>query len=67
MTHERDIIHENGVFWVLRKNGVFYVMVVTGTHSISDSAYPTADLAVARCDYMAGRSRSAVKIDSTKC
>lgn len=53
MIKEKDIKHENGRFWVLHKSRVFYVMRSKDTHSVSDSAYATLDLAVARCDYLA--------------
>lgn len=55
MIKEKDIMHENGKFWVLRKGGVFYVMVAEVTHSSSDSAYEDLSLAIYRCDYLARR------------
>ena len=55
MIKVKDIIHENGEFWVLKQNGVFYVMVSGVTCSSSDSAYDDADLAISRCDYLARR------------
>lgn len=61
MIREKDIVHENGKFWVLKKCGVFYVMASVGTHSVSDSCYHTADLAVCRCDYLARRQGSKMK------
>ena len=56
--NERDILHENGQWWVLRMRGLLYVMRAGITHSTSEStAYPdTPDglsIAKARCDYMA--------------
>lgn len=54
----KDIIHENGKFWVLNQSGVFYVMAASVTHSKSDSAYDNADLAIARCDYLARRAEA---------
>lgn len=56
MIKEKDIMHENGKFWVLRKDGVFYVMVSGVTHSSSDSAYEDLSLAICRCDYLANRA-----------
>lgn len=56
MIKEKDIMHENGKFWVLRKGGVFYVMVAEVTHSSSDSAYEDLSLAIYRCDYLARRA-----------
>lgn len=53
---EKDIIHENGKFWVLKNKDGYHVMVCGVTHSTSDSSYAQADLAVARCDYLAKRS-----------
>lgn len=60
MVKVKDIIHENGKFWVLKQNGVFYVMVNGVTCSNSDSAYDNADLAIHRCDYLAGRTEAKV-------
>lgn len=53
----KDILHENGAFWVVRRNGLFYVMQTGVTHSTSDSAYADESLAVARCDYLAKRAK----------
>lgn len=58
MIKVKDIIHENGKFWVLEQKGVFYVMVGGVTGSNSDSAYDGADLAIARCDYLARRTEA---------
>ena len=59
---ESDIMHEVGDYWVARQKGTYVVYKVGGTHSISDSAYAkTADglsIAIARCDYLAGRASS---------
>ena len=57
----KDISHENGVYWVLkdREAGVYWVFKTGVTHSTSDSSYTLDDdglsLAIARCDYLAGR------------
>ena len=69
MTRERDIIYENGAYWVLNTNHratlqrTYMVMKDETTFSISDSAYAhTPDglsLAIARCDYLAGRAKLA--------
>ena len=56
MIREKDIMHENGKFWVLRRDGVFYVMVSGVTFSQSDSAYDDLSLAISRCDYLASRT-----------
>lgn len=56
MIREKDIMHENGRFWVLARDGVFYVMVSVVTHSSSDSAYEDLSLAIRRCDYLARRA-----------
>lgn len=53
---EKDIIHENGKFWVLKNKDGYYVMVCGTTLSTSESSYAQLDLAVARCDYLAKRS-----------
>lgn len=52
---EQDIIHENGNFWVGKTKSDFTVFVVGATHSVSDSTYEDLSVAVARCDYLAGR------------
>lgn len=65
MLREKDIVHENGNYWVLddqRARPKAYVVFKVGvTHSVSDSAYQhDADgrsIAIARCDYLAGRSK----------
>jgi len=57
----KDIAYENGGYWVLkdRDAGALIVFKAGVTHSVSDSAYKLdADglsLAIARCDYLAGR------------
>lgn len=55
MIKEKDIIHENGKFWVLKNKDGYHVMVTGVTHSISESSYETSDLAITRCDYLAKR------------
>lgn len=50
---ERDILHENGAFWVLKAGGAFHVMRQGITHSTTESAYADLSLAKARCDYLA--------------
>jgi hypothetical protein len=57
MTRERDIVHENGIYWVhADKDGSFTVYKVGITHSVSDSTYADKSLAIARADYLAKRS-----------
>lgn len=56
MFKEKDIMHENGKYWVLNDKGVYYVMISGFTHAKSDSAYGSLDLAIARCDYLACRN-----------
>ena len=57
---EKDIIHENGDYWVLRERDAYYVMQTGVTHSTSDSAYSPDDdgksIAIARCNYLARRT-----------
>ena len=50
-----QIKYERGDVWVLEKDGAFYVMITGVTHSTSDSAYETLELAIIRCDYLATR------------
>lgn len=52
---EKDIMHENGKFWVLKNKQGFHVMISGVTHSVSESSYERLDLAVTRCDYLANR------------
>ena len=59
MTRERDIVHENGNYWVhADRDGSFTVYAVGITHSVPDSTYDDKSLAVARCDYLAKRRPS---------
>lgn len=55
---ERDILHENGGYWVTKHNGLFIVMKNGATHSVMVDGVGYADksLAIARCDYLAKRS-----------
>lgn len=53
---EKNIMHENGKFWVLKNKQGFHVMISGVTHSVSDSSYEQLDLAIARCDYLANRA-----------
>lgn len=55
MFKEKDIMHENGKYWVLNDKGVYCVMISGFTHAKSDSAYRSLSLAIARCDYLASR------------
>lgn len=52
---EKDIVHENGNFWVGQDKGTFVVFCAGATHSVSDSAYEDQSVAIARCDYLAKR------------
>lgn len=59
MLKEKDIMHENKTFWVMRdkyKNCETYtVMQNVGNHSVSqdDCTYPSLCIAIARCNYLA--------------
>lgn len=54
---EKDILHENGQFWVTCIRGLYYVMKSGITHSTSEpTAYADLSLAIARCNYQAKRS-----------
>ena len=56
MTRERDIIHENGIYWVhADRDGSFSVFRNGVVNAVSDSTYDDKSLAVARCDYLAKR------------
>lgn len=63
MTLEKDIVHENGDFWVLRnraKRSSYDVMKNLGTHSMTFQSFAfDADgmsLAIAYCDYNARKA-----------
>lgn len=53
----KDVKHENGKYWVMEQSGVFYVMVSGPAGSNSESAYAELEVAIARCDYLAGRQK----------
>ena len=53
----KTVKHENGKYWVMEQSGVFYVMASGPAGSNSESAYAELDVAVARCDYLAGRQK----------
>jgi hypothetical protein len=65
---ESDIKHENGDFWVC-DNRTQYTVYRTGlTHSVADSSYAHNEnglsIAIARCDYLATRSKRAKNADA---
>ena len=72
MIKEKDIVHENGKYWVMRnrKEGCYSVMVSGVTHSVSDSHYSLDDdglsIAVARCDYLAQRVDRSRRLDKER-
>lgn len=59
----KDIVHENGDYWVARdkKHKAYIVYKNVITHAVSDSAYSLDEdglsIAIARCDYLAGRNK----------
>ena len=57
MTRERDIVYENGDFWVCSADRQYTVYKTGPTHSTADSSYPLTpagkSIALARCDYLA--------------
>ena len=64
----KDIIHENGRFWVLRDKRAYTVMVSGITHSIGESAYPLTNdglsIAKYRCNYLIKRHDTDDKVDT---
>lgn len=62
---EKDIKHENGMFWVLDDKTSYDVMCSGITHSTMDSAYHHNEdglsIAVARCNYLAKRFPKGLK------
>ena len=58
MVKEKQIVHENGDFWVLQEKAkVFTVMKAGITHSTSIQSFDDLSLATAYCDYKANRSK----------
>ena len=59
MLKEKDILHENKTFWVMRDKHAgcetYTIMRNVGTHSTSQDycTYPNLSVAIARCDYLA--------------
>ncbi len=49
----KDIIYENGPYWVLKNKSGYHAMVTGITNSVSDSSYDDPSLAIARVDYFA--------------
>lgn len=50
---ERDIIYENGQYWVMKYKDLYYVMKTGFTHSTSDdTAYKELDIAITYVDYL---------------
>lgn len=56
---ERDILHENNGYYVAKnKNGLYLVFVPKLTYAESEeTGYEDLSLAVARCNYLAGRNK----------
>ena len=59
MIKEKQIVHENGIFWVF-EDAVQYTVYKNGiTHSISDGSYEKNEdgktIAIARCNYLSKR------------
>lgn len=58
MLREKDIMHENKTFWVMRDKHnnceTYIIMQNVGTHSVSQDycTYPNLSVAIARCDYL---------------
>lgn len=59
MTTEKQIVHENGDYWVCDADNQYTVYLSGVTHSVSDSSYPRDEdglsLAIYRCDGLAKR------------
>ena len=54
---EKDILHENGDYWVAKIKNLCYVMKAGITHSESIACFTLWDMdkAIAYCDYKATR------------
>jgi hypothetical protein len=63
MTHESDIVHEHGDYFVLRNHGIYTVYLGGAVTACADSSYAgTPDglsIAIARCNYLAMRGARA--------
>lgn len=57
MYREKDIVHENGKFFVLKDKQGFHVMRSGLTYATGDSAYADLSLAITRCDFLASRNK----------
>jgi hypothetical protein len=55
MLKESNILHENGLFWVLSEKGKYTVMKngITHSKSVDDVYYTDSSIAIARCNYLA--------------
>lgn len=66
MMKEKQIVYENGDFWVGDIDNCFTVFIVGITHSKSDSSYEKSEdglsIAKARCDYLANKSEAKKKL-----
>lgn len=58
---EKMIMHEKGDFFVLKIGTGYEVLENKLTHSVTDSVYAPNDdglsLAIARCEYLGGRTK----------
>ncbi|WP_445496819.1 hypothetical protein [Photorhabdus sp. SF281] len=67
---EKDIVHENGKFWVLRDKDAYCVMKSGVTHAVGDSAYALNEdglsIAITRCDYLAGLVETTERVGFAK-
>lgn len=56
---EKDIMYENGLYWVGRTHDSYTVFKIGSTHSTSDSSYALSDdglsIAIVRCNFLEAR------------
>lgn len=50
----KDILHHKNGFYVTKERHNYHVWVPGITHSTCDSAYKELELAISRCEYLAG-------------
>jgi len=59
MLKEKDIIHENKNFWVLKKDSAYTVMIIKGTYSESVQSFKDdkdgKSCAISYCNFLAER------------
>ena len=58
---EKDILYENGNYWVCKIKGVWYTMKTGTTHSESIVGFDDISLAICYAKYLGKHSKGGVK------